>query len=341
MAQKSVRLIAIGASLVIGVLLMAAKFYVYRMTRSSAVLSDALESIINVVAALFAMGSILLAAKPADESHPYGHGKIEYFSAGFEGALIILAALGIFKSAWIHLQQPRIITNLDAGLLILAGTAVVNLALGIALVRAGRHTRSLTLEADGRHVLSDVYTSVGVLSGLLLVRLTGWLWLDGAVAALVGLHILVIGSGLVRRSFQGLMDASDPELLQAVSTLLDRHRRPVWIDIHQLRAFRSGEQLHIDFHLILPRDFSLEEAHREADAAEKLIVRHFGQGAQVLIHMDPCLDPDCPVCVRRLCDLRARAFEGRQKWERRKLAAHSQAESPSDTPPQWSDSEIR
>jgi len=333
MEPKSIRLAAIGASLVIGTLLMAAKFYVYRMTRSSAVLSDALESIINVAAALFAVGSILLAAKPADESHPYGHGKIEYFSAGFEGALIILAALGIFKSAWDHLHAPRGITNLDAGLLILAGTAVINLALGIALVHAGRHTRSLTLEADGRHVLSDVYTSAGVLAGLLLVRITGWLWLDGAVAALVGLHILVIGSGLIRRSFQGLMDASDPDLLQEVSTLLDRHRRPVWIDIHQLRAFRSGEQIHIDFHLILPRDFSLEEAHREADAAEELIVHHFGTRAKVLIHMDPCLDPDCPVCVRRICDLRAGAFEGRQKWERRKLTAHSSDEGPPDESP--------
>ncbi len=319
--MKSTRLIAISASLIVGTLLMGAKFYVYHLTGSSAVLSDALESIINVVAALFAMGSILLAAKPADESHPYGHGKIEYFSAGFEGALIILAALGIFRSAWEHLLRPGGISNLDAGLLILAATAVVNLLLGIVLVRVGRRTRSLTLEADGRHVLSDVYTSVGVLAGLLLVRLTGWLWVDGAVAALVGLNILIIGAGLVRRSFRGLMDASDPELLQEVSNLLNRHRRPVWIDIHKLRAFRSGEQIHIDFHLILPRDFSLEEAHREADAAEKLIVRHLGGQAKVLIHMDPCMDADCPVCVRRICDLRNGAFEGRQKWERRKLMA--------------------
>jgi len=320
-SRKKIRLAAISASLVIGVLLMAAKFHVYRMTRSSAVLSDALESIINVAAAAFAMGSILLAAKPADESHPYGHGKIEYFSAGFEGALIILAALAIFKSAWTHLHQPREISNLDAGLFILVGTAAVNLMLGIVLVRAGRHTQSLALTADGRHVLSDVYTSAGVLVGLLLVRTTGWLWIDGVVAALVGLHILIIGSGLIRRSFQGLMDTSDPDLLQEVSTLLGRHRRPVWIDIHQLRAFRAGEQIHIDFHLILPRDFSLEEAHREADAAEKVIVGHFQGRATVLIHMDPCLDPDCPVCVRRNCEMRCGDFEGRRKWERRKLAS--------------------
>lgn len=308
------RLVAISASVLIGALLMALKFYAFHLTRSAAILSDALESIINVVAGLFAMGSILLAAKPPDVSHPYGHGKIEFFSAGFEGALIVLAALGIFKTAWTNLSQSRGLPHLDLGVFLLAATAVVNLALGLMLVRTGKKNHSLTLVADGRHVLTDVLTSTGVVAGLILIRLTGWMWIDSGIAFVVGLYIMTTGICLVKRSFLGLMDTSDPELLSEVTSLLKRHRRPLWIDIHQLRAFRTGDRIHIDFHLVLPRDLSLETAHRQARIIETVIARHYGGRASVLIHMDPCIDPACPTCARSACELRDNAFESQNVW---------------------------
>lgn len=298
------RLTAISVSLAVSVLLMAVKFYVYWITQSSAILSDALESIINVVASAFAMGSIIVAAKPPDPSHPYGHGKIEYFSAGFEGALIFLAALGIFKTAWPQILHPHDLPNLTSGLFILLGASLANLALGMGLLRAGKRTDSITLIADGKHILTDVYTTVGVLAGLVLVNITGWYWLDGAIACLVAANILVMGAGLIRQSFSGLMDASDPELLEEISSVIAKHRRPSWIDIHRLRAWRSGNRIFVDFHLILPRDLTLKEAHREVTDLEKILATHLGVTSDALIHAEPCIEPECPICGYDPCHLR-------------------------------------
>ena len=282
------RMSAIGISLMVSVLLMAAKFYAFHITRSSAVLSDALESIVNVAAAAFGVVSIWMAAQPPDADHPYGHGKIEYFSAGFEGALIIFAALGIFKTGLSHLLAPRPLANLEAGLAIVMGISVVNLLLGIGLIRVGNNVQSPTLIADGKHVLVDVYTSAGVLAGLFLVRQTGWLWLDGAIACLMGVNILCTGIQLMRQSFSALMHASDPELLDEITRVLEAHRQPHWIGIHHLRAWRSGHFVNVDLHLVLPREYRLDQAHADADALERLLIDHFQGNAGVLVHMDPC-----------------------------------------------------
>lgn len=315
------RMIAIGISLFVSIGLMAAKFYTYRLTRSSAVLSDALESIINVAAAAFAMVSIWLAAQPPDSDHPYGHGKIEYFSAGFEGALIIFAAVGIFKTGVSHLTNPKPIDNLSSGLLILVVAALINLILGVGLVRIGKRFQSLTLVADGKHVLTDVYTSVGVVVGLVLVQWSGWWWLDGAIACLVGIQILVTGTFLVRQSFAALMDASDPDLLDEISDLLDAHRQEMWIDIHQLRAWRSGNFVHIDLHLVLPKDSLLNDAHVQAKDLEHLLVNHFEGNAGVLVHMDPCEMTECPECLESQCNQHSGVPGKPETWTRTRLTA--------------------
>jgi cation diffusion facilitator family transporter len=315
------RIIAIGLSFTVGATLMALKFYVYSITGSAAVLSDALESIINVVASGLALVAIVVAAKPPDESHPYGHGKIEYFSAGFEGALIILAAFGIFKTGWAHLFHPRAIPELEKGLWILFGVSVVNLLLGLGLIRVGKRTDSITLIADGKHVLTDVYTSAGVLVGLFLVHETSVLWLDGGIAFLVGVNILFLGWRLIRQSFWGLMDTADTALLKEIASLIHGNRKDLWIDIHELRAFRSGAFVHIDLHLILPRDLSLEESHSEAKDLEKMIVTYFDGRASVLIHTDPCVDPDCPICSNHLCRQRTHDMEERLSWDAKTLTS--------------------
>lgn len=316
------RMTAICISLLVSLVLLAVKFYTFHLTQSSAVLSDALESIINVVAAAFALVSIWMAAQPPDADHPYGHGKIEYFSAGFEGALIIIAAIGIFKTGISHLLMPAPIANLNAGLAILAAASAVNLLLGAGLVRVGKKVQSLTLIADGQHVLTDVYTSAGVVAGLFLVKWTGWLWLDGGIACLVGVNILLTGTRLVRQSFSGLMDASDPELLDTISRLLETHRNPLWIDVHQLRAWRSGSFVHIDLHLVLPREYKLDEAHAEAKALEQIMIRHFEGQAGVLVHMDPCEESECPACQESRCDLRTRTSVATPAWNRQTLTVN-------------------
>ncbi|MDD2903164.1 MAG: cation diffusion facilitator family transporter [Syntrophales bacterium] len=320
-SQFRVRLLAISLSVAVSSGLMALKFYAYWLTGSTAILSDALESIINVVASSFALGSIIFAAKSPDPSHPYGHGKIEFFSAGFEGALIILAALGIFYQAWPQLLHPRGLPHLSGGVLILLGVNVVNLGLGAGLVLVGKRTQSLVLVADGKHILTDVYTTGGVLLGLGLVLLTGWYWLDGAVAFLVGVNIIITGAKLVRQAVAGLMDASAPQLLQEIAAILQKHRKSIWIDVHQLRARRSGDRVHVDFHLILPRDLSLEEGHREVKDLEKIFQSHFGPAADILIHLDPCEDPICPICGYNPCRHRQADTRQQSLWPPEVLTA--------------------
>ena len=318
-AQQKLRMRSIVLSFVVGVLLMGFKFLTYRLTHSSAVLSDALESIINVAASAFAALSIWMAAKPPDKEHPYGHGKIEYFSAGFEGALIIAAAAGIFYSAAQHLLRPRPLPNLAEGIGILLGATLVNFLLGLFLVRIGKRTDSIALTADGRHIMTDVYTSAGVILGLGLVHWTGWLWLDGAVACLVGLNILFTGGRLVFVSSARLMDASEPGLLERIARHLRQQRSPMWLDIHQLRAWRAGRLVHIDLHLVLPKDMPLEQAHHEAKNLEQSLIREFQGNASVLVHMDPCTIEECPVCGRPDCDDRLHHQTQTPAWDIKSL----------------------
>ncbi len=313
MRQKQ-RMRAIILSFVIGAFLMGLKFLTYRLTYSSAVLSDALESIINVAASGFAIVSVWLAAKPPDPEHPYGHGKIEYFSAGFEGALIIFAAAGIFWTGIKHLISPRALPHIEQGLAILCIASVANLLLGFYLLRVGKRTESVTLIADGKHIMTDVYTSAGVLIGLSLVYITGLLWLDGLVACLVGINILVTGSQLIRQSFSRLMDASDVRLLDQIARNLEKHRKPEWIDIHKLRAWRAGNLIHVDLHLVLPKDFPMEAAHHEARAVEELLADEFDGNASALVHMDPCNPRYCPICAQETCRWRSQDVDRTEQW---------------------------
>ena len=302
------------SALAVSIILMAMKFLAYWLTGSTAILSDALESIINVVAGGFALGSVVLASKPPDEDHPYGHGKIEYFSAGFEGALIIIAAIGIFYEGVTQIISPRDLPKLDLGLLLLVLSAVINGLLAYILIRTGRKTGSLVLLADGKHILTDVYTSGVVLVGLILVGISGWYRLDGIVACLAGMNIVFSGAQLIKQAFVRLMDSSDPKLLNEICTILSNNRREIWIDVHRLRAWRSGNRVHTDFHLILPRDMALEDVHKEVKFLEGVFNQHFGNQADILIHLDPCLDPECPVCQNDPCDLRKPGQASLKDW---------------------------
>lgn len=303
----------------VGLGLMGLKFCGYWVTGSSAILSDALESIVNVVASGFGLGSIMVAAKPADESHPYGHGKIEFFSAGVEGALIIFAAVGIFFEGARQIMEPRELPHLRDGLFFLIAAGVGNLLLGLMLVRVGKRTRSMVLEADGKHLLTDVYTSAAVLVGVAVVYVTGWYRFDGIIACIAGANIVYWGVGLVRQAFSGLVDASDPQLLDEICDLLAQYRKDIWIDVHRLRAWRSGRRVHVDFHLVLPREIPLAEGHREVKELEKAFEDRFGGDSDILIHLDPCAPPECPVCEHDPCDLRETDLVVKRIWNREVL----------------------
>lgn len=313
-APLAIKLRVLRWVLVISLGLTVVKFYAYWLTGSAAILSDALESIVNLVATSFALYSIRLASLPRDHNHPYGHGKIEYFAAGFEGSLIALAALGILFKSVQQLLEPVPLHSLPLGLALTGLAGAVNLLLGFWLVRTGRQLHSLTLVADGRHILSDSYTSAGLLVGLALVHLTGLWWLDAAVAALLALVLAWTGYGLIRQSIRHLMDEQDTELLARVAVLLQTHRHSAWIDIHNLRIQTYGPHLHLDCHLTLPWYYDLQAVQRETAALEALLSRELPQGVEIFVHTDPCLPNSCAICSIQHCAVRQAPQKTALEW---------------------------
>jgi cation diffusion facilitator family transporter len=307
---QRLRLRAGVVSFVVAVLLLAVKYQAYRMTGSAAVLSDALESIVNVVAALFGLGSLVFAGRPADRNHPYGHGKIEFFSAAFEGGLIAFAALLILYEAGLAFWYGSELRNLDAGLALVLATGVVNLLLGLFLVKAGRRHDSLILVADGKHVLSDWWTSAGIGVGLLLVKLTGLAWLDPLVAALVALQLMRTGFRLVRHAAGGLLDEEDSELLERLLAVLRPRLGSGFIRIHQLRAIRTGRYRHVDAHLVVPEFWSVERAHEFSDQLAAAVMRQLGVEGEIDFHADPCRRAYCATCDLEPCSVRGTPFHG-------------------------------
>jgi cation diffusion facilitator family transporter len=310
--ESRIRLRAGVLSLAVALALLAAKFEAYRLTGSAAVLSDALESIVNVVAAAFGIGSILFAGRPADRNHPYGHGKIEFFSAAFEGGLIAFAAILIVFEAAQALVAGAELRELDLGLAIVFGAGVVNALLGLHLVRAGRRHASLTLVADGKHVLSDWWTSLGIVVGLGLVRLTGREWLDPLVACLVAAHLFWTGARLVREAARGLLDEEDPELLRRLVAVLGPRIGAGVIHLHHLRARRAGRFHHVDAHLVVPEFWPVERAHAVSDELAASVIRALGVEGELVFHADPCRRAYCRACDVGDCPVRVEPFGARQ-----------------------------
>jgi len=283
---------AITLSLVVSLGVFGLKFLAYRLTGSVALYSDALESIINVVAALIALFAVSVARQPPDANHPYGHSKAEYFSAVLEGVLIVLAAIAIVNEAAHKLVQPAVPAQLGIGLLVSLGASVLNGLLGLFLLTNARRQRSPALEADGQHVLADVYTSVGVLVGIGLAWLTGWWILDPLLAIAVALNILWVGWRLTRESVGGLMDEGVPEgelsaIQNTLSGTLERLALGKKVlEVHDLRTRRAGPRTFVEFHLVVPGEMTVEEAHRICDRLEEAVQTQT-EGTQVTIHVEP------------------------------------------------------
>lgn len=302
-------------TLCIGTLLMAVKFAAWWLTNSNAILSDASESIINIAAGVFAFYSLGLAAKPRDSNHPYGHGKIEFLSAGFEGGLIFLAGIGIVIKAGYNLVYPQSIQNLDLGLYLTVFSGVINYVMGHLLERRGRLASSLTLIASGKHLKSDAWSSLGLVVGLLIVALTNIPILDSVVAAIFGLVILYTGFSLMRKSVAGIMDEADYQLIAQLVKVLDQHRRPNWIDVHNFRVIKYGATLHIDCHITVPWYFSTRDSHAEVKAFESLVVEKNELPVELFVHVDPCEPPvSCSICQKMDCMVRAAPFSHLIPW---------------------------
>ena len=292
--QASVKVRAAAISLITGLAILGLKVAAYLLTGSVALLSDAAESVVNVIAANVALISLVVAVQPPDESHQYGHAKAEYVSSATEGAMIAAAGVWIVLTAVNRLINPQPLDRLPLGLLLLAAAAVANLAVAMLLLRISRAQHSIALEASARHLLSDVITSAGVFVGLGLVTLTGWGLLDAIAAGIVGGNIIWMGGALYRRSVAGLMDARLPEDEEAkILAVFDAHRDEI-VEYHAMRTRQAGADRFLDLHLVLHRSLSVGQAHDLTDHLEE----HISQvlpGVDVTIHVEPCGET-CPRC---------------------------------------------
>jgi cation diffusion facilitator family transporter len=298
----------------VSVVLLAVKVIAYYSTHSVSILTDALESIVNVAAGFIGLYSLFIAAKPRDIDHPYGHGKAEFLSAAVEGTLIGSAGAIILYKAIQNLINPVELEKIDYGIILVAMTAVVNFLLGYYCLRVGKRNSSAALAASGRHLQSDTWSTLGIVVGLVLLYLTGEKWIDSVVAIGFGLFIMYTGYRIIRSSVAGIMDEADKNLLTKLVALLNANRKLNWIDLHNLRVIKYGSVLHMDCHLTVPWYLNVHEAHREIDALAELVRKEFGESVEFFVHSDGCLPFSCRICDKNECSERKHNFEQRIGW---------------------------
>lgn len=295
-------------------MLFAAKIIAYYLTQSLAILSDALESIVNVLAGFIGLYSLYVAAKPKDTEHPYGHGKAEFISAAAEGALIIAAGFLILYETFQNLIENRPLQQLDTGLYLVAVTAVVNYVAGFVCIKIGKKNNSIALQASGKHLQIDTWSTLIIIAALAVMLFTKMLWVDKVTGFIMSIVIMYNGYKIIRRSLAGIMDEADMELLKKMVAVLNLNRLPNWIDLHNLRVIKYGSVLHIDCHLTVPWYMNVIEAHREVEALMALIKKEFGDAIEMFVHTDACLDFSCNICTKDNCTVRKHIFNKKIDW---------------------------
>jgi cation diffusion facilitator family transporter len=298
--QKIITLIAILLFIVKGV----AAF----ITGSLAILTDALESIVNVVAGALGLYSLYVSAKPKDTDHPYGHGKVEFISAAVEGTLIIVAGFFIIYEAIENFIHPHTIAKLDFGILLISITAIINYIAGTVCVNTGKRNNSLQLIAGGKHLKTDTYSTIGIVAGLILIYFTKLEFIDSIIACIVAIIIIFTGYNIARTSIAGIMDEADMKLLKNIVAVLNKNRPENWIDLHNLRIIKYGSTLHCDCHLTVPWYLNVYEAHAEIDALAFLIRNEFGESLELFVHSDGCQEYSCKICAKQNCLVRKHTF---------------------------------
>ena len=290
------------------------KIIAWHITRSVSVLTDALESTVNVIAGFISLFSLYIAARPRDANHPYGHGKAEILSAGVEGSLITVAGFIIIYASINSLIHPQPLKQLDDGILLISITALINYITGYYCVKTGKKNNSLALTASGKHLQTDTWSTLAIIAGLILIWFTKLQWIDSVVAIGFAFFIIFTGYRIVRSSVAGIMDEADKALLQRMVALLNANRRVNWIDLHNLRIIKYGNVLHMDCHLTVPWYLTVKEAHVEIDILSLLIKKEFGESVELFVHADACLEFSCRICNKMDCAVRQHAFEKRIEW---------------------------
>ncbi|ROI03822.1 cation transporter [Kaistella haifensis] len=299
---------------IIGIVLFIGKLVAWHLTNSDAVFSDAMESIVNIIAGFMGLYSLYLAAKPKDNDHPYGHGKVEFVTSGVEGALIIFAGIIIIVQAVNSILNGNIPKKLDWGMLIVALTAAINYLMGYISVKKGIQQNSLVLQSSGKHLQSDTITTLGVVLSLILVYFTKIYWIDAVVALIFGGYIMFIGYKIIRKSLSGIMDEADLGMLTRLSEILTKNRKTEWVDIHNTRIQQHGSGLHLDAHLTLPWYYELRKAHEEMEEVYKIIAKNSDRTIESNFHLDDCKPFSCKICELSDCPVRQHDFLGKVNW---------------------------
>ena len=297
----------------LSVLLFLTKIIAYFFTHSLAILSDALESIVNVIAGFIGLYSLYIAAKPKDLEHPYGHGKAEFVSAAVEGGLIVAAGIMIIYETVANILRNEPVHQLDTGLWLIGSTALLNFVAGTICLRLGKKNNSLALQASGKHLQIDTYSTLAIIAGLIIILFTKMYWLDKLIALVMSLLIIYNGYKIIRSSLAGIMDEADMELLKKFIEVLNKNRSENWVDLHNLRVIKYGSLLHVDCHLTVPWYLNIHEAHREIDRLSVLIKQEFGDMIELFVHTDGCLPFSCRICDKN-CEHRQDTFEQKLEW---------------------------
>lgn len=301
---------------ILSIVLFAGKMVAWYLTHSVTILTDALESIVNIVAGLIGLFSIILAQRPRDANHPYGHGKAEFLSSAVEGTLIMIAGFVIIYEGIMQILAPHKLERLDVGLALIAASGAINYMAGRYAEAKGKKSNSLILISAGKHLQTDAYSTVGIIAGLALMIFTNykWLWLDGAVALVFAVIVIITGYGVLRKSIAGMMDEMDLPLVKRVIHLLQENRKPQWIDLHNLRVIHYGNLMHVDAHMTLPWYFTVNEADGEIQELEKTVRGYFGDQSELFIHIDGCQPFQCKLCAMPDCQVRQEAFQQQIEW---------------------------
>ncbi len=306
----------------LSILLLAGKIVAWYLTGSVAILTDAFESIVNVVAGLIGVYSLYVSAKPKDQDHPYGHGKAEFVSAAVEGTLIAIAGLIIIYEAFNNLIHPHTIRKIDYGLILVGATGLINYFAGAICVRTGKKNNSLALVSTGKHLQTDTWSTLGIIAGLILIWVTNLLWIDSVVAIALSIFIIVTGYKILRTSLAGIMDEADASLLKQMVEMLNANRRENWIDLHNLRIIKYGSTIHLDCHLTVPWYLNVHQAHDEIDALSNLVKQEYGETVELFVHSDGCLDFSCKICTKTDCHVRKHAFEKKVEWTMENISSN-------------------
>lgn len=292
----------------ISFLILIGKFIAFYLTNSVGILTDAMESIVNVLAGVVSFFSLRFAAKPKDKEHPFGHGKIELISASLEGLLIMIAGGLIIFEGFKRLFEPAIIQKLDIGIWVIAIAGAINFLMGWYSIRMGKKYSSIALVAGGKHLQSDTYSTIGLVAGLLILYFTGLGWVDSALALVFGTIIVVTGFLILRKTIANLLDKADDEILRGMLRLISADRRNEWVDIHNMKVIKYGSHLYVDCDLTLPWFYNIEKGHKACDELKEVLFREYADRLLITIHLDPCKENHCSHCQLSNCKYRKEKF---------------------------------